>query len=89
MAEFAEESVEKLVLTFDDHLAEFIKRCGCYEYRLQKRTKSVGLYNTYIQYLKNFVEYWQRQKALKKRFSKNRVRKNIQQKISWVYKFLE
>ncbi|KAI6181886.1 E3 ubiquitin-protein ligase [Aphelenchoides besseyi] len=96
MAEFAEESVEKLVPTFEliraagliqsDQLAEFIKRCGRYEYRLQKRTKSVSDYNTYIQYLKDFLEYWQRQRALKKRFSKDRVRKNIQQKICWIYK---
>ncbi|KAI6192834.1 hypothetical protein M3Y99_01916200 [Aphelenchoides fujianensis] len=98
MAEFAEESVEKLVPAFEfiraagilqpEHLAEFIRRCGRFEYRLQKRTKSVADYDLYIGYLKDFLEYWHFQQVLKRKkpMKKDVVRKSIQRKICWLFK---
>uniref|UniRef100_A0A1I7SDH5 Fcf2 domain-containing protein n=1 Tax=Bursaphelenchus xylophilus TaxID=6326 RepID=A0A1I7SDH5_BURXY len=68
MAEFAEESLEKLLPAFEvvshskliapEHVKEFINRCKRFEYRFQKRVKRENDWNDYIKYLKGFLTYW-------------------------------
>ncbi|CAD5235333.1 unnamed protein product [Bursaphelenchus xylophilus] len=97
MAEFAEESLEKLLPAFEvvshskliapEHVKEFINRCKRFEYRFQKRVKRENDWNDYIKYLKGFLTYWKiKLDEANLAIGKNVVYVKIQKKIAWLYR---
>ncbi|KAI6190782.1 hypothetical protein M3Y97_00156000 [Aphelenchoides bicaudatus] len=97
MAEFAEESLEKLVPAFEvikssklfssSQFNNFVQQCSRYEYRLQKRTKMAMDYELYINHLIDFITRWKQLLVENKRKMPNDVvQKKFKRKISWLYK---